>query len=385
MRAELWLSLKYLQKHKKTPAFFISILALAGIVLGVAALILVISVMSGFDREVKEKLLGFNYHMVSYFKDASSENVDVIASHDEVDSAVLYAEIQTAVRFNKQIAPVMLYAVDYNDTERQRWNKFLKNGDLSGVVLGKILYQRLGLEIGDQIEVFNPDTSKLNKFTVTGFFEVGLFDIDDMVVAIPAHSNEKFENALAEAWSVGARLKNPDKATVVKSELYTMDIEDLRYVTTWIDRNRTLFTWLRLEKIGAFIVLSFIVIVAAFNIFATQSIRVVEKTKDIGILKTIGLSRGGICLMFCLQGMVIGVLGTLLGLLCGLGLCYVVGYTDLIPLPAELYHIEHIPVLLNYNEIALICGVAFVMTFVFSIFPAIKAASFKVVDAISYE
>ena len=385
MRTEIWLSLKYLQKHKKTPAFFISYLALLGIVLGVAALILVISVMSGFDKEVKDKLLGFNYHAVSHFAEVSSLDVELIAGFEEVKNAVKYAELQTAIRYNKQIAPVLLYAIDFNEEEKTVWKSFLNDGDLSGVVLGKILFRRLDLSIGDEIEIFNPTSSKLNKFIVSGTFEVGLFDIDDMAIAMPTGLNEKYQSALKDSFVIGARLKKPDNARMFKEKLYSSDIVRLRSVVTWMDRNRTLFTWLKLEKIGAFIVLSFIIIVAAFNIFATQSIRVVEKIKDIGILKTVGMSRFSIGLMFCLQGMILGVIGTVFGLGVGLGLCYIVGYTNLIPLPAELYHIEHIPVLINWLEIGAICTVAFVMTFIFSLFPAMKAASLSVIDAVGYE
>jgi len=385
MKTELWLSLKYLQKHRKTPAFFLSVIATMGIALGVAALILVISVMSGFDQEVKSKLLGFNYHLVATFDTVGKEQVQHIAEEFGVSSAVKYAEMQTAIRYNKQIAPVMLYAIDYNQTEKQRWGKFLVRGDLSGVAIGTILQRRLGISMGDSIEMFNPSTTKLDAVKVTGIFEVGLYDADDMVILMPGDLNPAFAPALKDSWCVGARLKDPDSAQELKSDMLETHVEGLNYITTWIDRNKTLFTWLKLEKLGSYIVLSLIVLVASFNIFATQSIRVVEKTKDIGILKTIGFDHGNIGTMFCLQGMVLGTLGTFFGLVLGLAMCYVVGYTNLIPLPAELYHIDHIPVLFDKFDIAVICGIALLLSFIFSVFPALKAASMKVSDALGYE
>lgn len=387
MRAEFWLSLKYLQRHKKTPAFFISILALIGIILGVAALILVISVMSGFDKEVKDRLLGFNYHATLYYEDITDNALTYVRGISGVKEAVRYAELQTAVRFDKQIAPVIVYAIEYSNREREHWRGFLRKGDLSGAVVGSILFKKLGLTIGDDIEVFNPAISKLDKMKVTGCFDAGLYDIDDMAVLIdPAATGERFAaEALKDIWALGVRLTDPDNASEFKHRLYSDNSHGLNFVSLWSDRNRTLFTWLKLEKIGAFIILSFIVVVAAFNIFATQSIRVVEKTKDIGILNTIGFSRGSIALMFCLQGIVVGVMGTFIGLALGLGLCYIVGYTDILPLPAELYHIKHIPVLVDWHEISVVCAVAFMMTFIFSLFPALKASSLNVVDAVGYE
>lgn len=410
MRAELWLSLNYLKNHKKTPAFFISCIALLGIALGVAALILVISVMSGFDQEVKKKLLGFNYHTVAYFNDnidvqsedekeestgpqaefGLKDHLERIKQFPEVDNAVVFAETQTAIRFNKQIAATMVVSIEFNGPEKEHWETFLTRGDLDGVIVGRILAYRLGLKLGDEIELLNPTVSsklipKLDKFKVAGFFEVGLYDIDDMVIVMPAHLNERFDQNLDKSWAVGARLKDPDIAAELKYKFYQADWPQLSNVSTWIDRNKTLFTWLKLEKIGSYIILSLIILVAAFNIFATQSIRVVEKIKDIGILKTIGLRHSQVCGLFCMQGMLIGLLGTLLGMVLGLGLCYLVGYTDLIPLPAELYHIDHIPVLINWTDIGGICAIALGLSFIFSIFPALKAGSFKVVDAISYE
>jgi lipoprotein-releasing system permease protein len=385
MKTELWLSLKYLQKHRKTPAFFLSVIATLGIALGVAALILVISVMSGFDQEVKSKLLGFNYHMVASFDTVGPEQVKHMSEEFGVTSAVKYAEMQTAIRYNKQIAPVMLYAIDYTKTEKERWGKFLLRGDLTGVVIGSIMQRRLGISLGDAIELFNPVTTKLDTFTVSGIFEVGLYDADDMVIAMPADANPAYAGALKDNWSVGVRLNDPDSAQDLKADMLETHTEGMNYITTWIDRNKTLFTWLKLEKLGSYIVLSLIVLVASFNIFATQSIRVVEKTKDIGILKTIGFDNGNIGTMFCLQGMVLGTLGTFFGLVLGLAMCYVVGYTNLIPLPAELYHIDHIPVLFDMFDISVICGIALALSFVFSLFPALKAASMKVSDALGYE
>jgi lipoprotein-releasing system permease protein len=341
--------------------------------------------MSGFDREVKSKLLGFNYHLTATFDEVGKKEVKHIAEEFGVMSAVKYAEMQTAIRFDKQIAPVMLYAIDYNDAETARWSKFLLRGDLSGMVMGSILQRRLGISLGDTVEMFNPATSKLDTFKVSGTFEVGLYDADDMVVLIPAEVNPAFAQALKDNWYVGARLQDPDAAQELKSDMLASRTEGLNYVTTWIDRNRTLFTWLKLEKLGSYIVLSLIVLVAAFNIFATQSIRVVEKTKDIGILKTIGFDHGSIGTMFCLQGMVLGTVGTFFGLVLGLAMCYVVGFTDLIPLPAELYHIDHIPVLFDVFDISVICGIALALAFVFSVFPALKAASMKTCDALGYE
>jgi lipoprotein-releasing system permease protein len=385
MRPELWLSAKYLRRHKRTPAFFISLVAMLGVAIGVAVLIVVLSVMNGFDRHLKEKLLGFNYHVNAYTSGADQMLAERIDDMDGVSNAVLIAQIQTAVRHEKLIAPAVLTGISYNEQEREYWQDYLVEGDLNGLVLGRILMERLGLKIGDTIGIFDPDTLKPVEYPIAGYFEVGLYDLDNTVLALPLEGNLKFFEKVPDSWAVGVRLYDPSTAPQFKRNLYSADMDGVEFVRTWYEQNRTLFGALELERLVMFIILSFIILVASFNIFATQTVRVVEKIKDVGILKTIGLNSNGIGLMFCLQGMLIGTLGIALGLGIGIGLCYLIQYTDVVKLPAEIYYIDRLPVLVRFSDVAYICAVALGMSFLFSIIPALKAASIKEVDALKYE
>jgi len=385
MRPELWLSAKYLRRHKRTPAFFISLVAMLGVAIGVAVLIVVLSVMNGFDRHLKEKLLGFNYHINAYTVGADQMLAERIDDMDGVRNAVQIAQVQTAVRHEKLIAPAVLTGISYNEQEREYWQRYLAEGDLNGLVIGRVLMERLGVGIGDTIGIFDPETLKPVEYPISGYFEVGLYDLDNTVLALPLEGNRKFFEKVPDAWAVGVRLYDPATAPQIKRDLYHADMDGVEFVRTWYEQNRTLFGALELERLVMFIILSFIILVASFNIFATQTVRVVEKIKDIGILKTIGLNSNGIGLMFCLQGMLIGTLGIVLGLGFGIGLCYLIQYTDIIKLPPEIYYIDRLPVLVRFSDVAYICAVALGMSFVFSVVPALKAASIKEVDALKYE
>ena len=157
------------------------------------------------------------------------------------------------------------------------------------------------------------------------------------------------------------------------------------FAVTWMESNKVLFSALQLEKLTMFIILSLIIVVACFNIFATLTVRVVEKTKDIGVLKALGFTRRNILGIFSFQGLLLGVIGTSFGTGLGLGVCYLLDKYHFIQLPQEIYYIEYLPIAINYPDIALIVSIGFLLSYLFSLLPAMRAAKFLPSEALRYE
>jgi len=389
MKLELWLGLKYLHRNKESQLSFVSMVSILGICIGVASLIIVISVMNGFDKNLKEKLLGFNYHVVAYLNSNNTDSISKISSVDGVENAVIFSQIQTILKKDKLMSAVYLNSIDFNDKERGVWSEYLKEGGLNGLIIGAPLLRQLGINLGEEVEIFNPSTLKPSRFKVTGVFEVGLYDFDNHFIAIPLQKSKKFHDKLADTvWTIGVRIKQPENASEVRRKIRKLNIENINFIYTWFDYNEALFSAIKLEKMVMFIILSVIILVAAFNIFSTQTIRVVEKIKDVGILKSIGINAKGIGLIFCFQGIFIGIAGITLGIISGLGICSILKETNFVKLPpliTRIYNIDYLPVLIDYNDIFYISSVALIMSFLFSLFPAIKASSIREVEALKYE
>ena len=389
MKTEIWLSFKYLYKNKETQLSFVGFVSVLGICIGVASLIIVISVMNGFDKNLKEKLLGFNYHIVAYLDSNSTDSISRISSLEDVENAVLFSQVQTILKKGKIMSAVYLNSIDFNEKEKRLWSKYLKEGSLGGLIIGRPLFRQLGINLGEEVEVFNPNTLKPLKLKVSGIFEVGLYDFDNHFIAIPMQESKMFlDKSSNTVWTIGIRIRKPENASVIRQKIRKINTEDINLIYTWFDYNKALFSAIQLEKIVMFIILSVIILVASFNIFSTQTIRVVEKIKDVGILKSIGINSRGIGLIFCLQGIFIGMAGVIVGLVSGLGICAILKKTNLVKLPSlitQIYNIDYLPVLVNYKDIVYICFTALIMSLLFSLFPALKASSIKEVQALKYE
>ncbi len=215
-----------------------------------------------------------------------------------------------------------------------------------------------------------------------GFFKVGLYDIDNnYIIADLEKAKSLSPNYLL---FLGVRVEDPFKAREIKNRISSRFGKGV-FVTTWMESNKVLFAALQLEKVVMFIILSLIVIVAAFNIFSTLTVRVVEKTKDIGILKSLGFTRSHIRAIFSLQGLLLGVIGTLAGAVLGLGLCWLLKNYPFIKLPQEIYYIETLPIAINYRDIGFIVLMGMCLSYIFSLLPAIRAAKLLPSDALRYE
>ncbi|MDD3296833.1 MAG: ABC transporter permease [Candidatus Omnitrophica bacterium] len=385
MKTELHLAQRYLFRGKARHISFIGIVSCLGIGLGVATLIIVISVMNGFDRDLTSTLMKFNPHITvesgTDFK--LSEVEDKVQGYAGVESASIFLQTQVFGVFENSIVPLVVKGIDFdNKKEQGSFSLYVKEDKgAGGFFIGEGLKRRF--LIRDELE-FYPLEKKLKSRTgkVRGVFKVGLYDIDNnyLVMDLSA-ARELSPNYLI---FLGARIKDPFQAPEIKKRILN-DFGPQVYVSTWMESNQALFSALKLEKLTMFVILSLIILVAAFNIFATLTVKVVEKTKDIGILKSLGFSQRRILAIFSLQGALLGFIGTVFGAALGLGLCFVLKESRFIRLPQEIYYIEYLPVAMNYKDIVLIVLVGFILAYISSLFPAVRAARLSPSEALRYE
>lgn len=385
MIPELFLARRYLFRGKARHISFIGVVSCLGIALGVATLIIVISVMNGFDRDLMDRLMRFNQHLTVEGLDSEqlSRIEEEVETWEEVEAASISLQTQVFAKFDKLLLPLVVKGVDFNDQEESQiiYQYITKETASEGFFIGEGLKRRFF--ILDKIE-FYPLKKKLQlqEGAVRGTFKVGLYDIDNnYLITDLERAKSLSSNYLL---FLGVRISDPYKAAKIKKKILAKFDQDV-FVSTWMETNQIFFSALKLEKLVMFIILSLIILVAAFNIFATLTVGVVEKTKDIGILKSLGFTRKRIARIFSLQGLLLGFVGTLSGAVLGLGVCLGLERFPFIKLPQEIYYIEYLPMAINYRDIGLIILVGIVLSFIFSLLPAIKAARLQPSEALRYE
>lgn len=352
--------------------------------MGVCSLIVVLSVMSGFDQNLKEKLLGFNFH-INAIADSKKLDYEKVNSTRGVTDSVLFSRVHTAARNNEIIYPVVVKGIEFSAKEKKLWNKYLKKGAFNKLAIGKRLADQLGLKVGDELEIFNPQTFKPTAFQISGIFNFGIYDMDSRFVVSSFSYLEDFFKKNKAINYLGIRTDNIYSAEEIAERIIRKDLENLSFVRTWVDMNKSLFSALKLEKITMFIILSLIIFVASFNIFTTQTVNVVEKIKDIGILKSLGLSKIKIGFLFCIQGIILGIAGIIIGSGAGIGISVLLDKYRFIKLPPQIYYVDYLPVLIDYKDVSAICAIAFIMVVIFSLFPGLRAAKTDITRALRYE
>lgn len=385
MIPELFLARRYLFRGKARHISFIGIVSCLGIALGVATLIVVISVMNGFDRDLTDRLMRFNQHLTIECLDQEQlpEIEKELETWEDVETASISLQTQVFAKFNDLVLPLAVKGVDFQDKEESRmlYQYIIRETASEGFFVGEGLRRRFF--ILDRIE-FYPLKKKLQlqEGVVRGSFKVGLYDIDNnYLITDLERAKSLSSNYLL---FLGVRISDPYKVFQIKKRILAEFDQDV-FVSTWIESNQVFFSALQLEKLVMFIILSLIILVAAFNIFATLTVGVVEKTKDIGILKSLGFTRKRISRIFSLQGLLLGFIGTLSGAVLGLGLCIVLEKFPFIKLPQEIYYIEYLPMAINYRDIGLIVLVGIALSFIFSLLPAMRAARLQPSEALRYE
>ena len=406
-KLEKEVTLRYLKTRKKDGFLnIISIFSFVGISLGVAVLIIVMSVMNGFRTELVEKIIGFNAHAVvkPYDQPINKENLKN-KELKTLSNKLLFSNSSEGVLINKDYTKgLQLRGYTTNGFEKLdivKNQNFYGNGKLISkhISIGKELSINFNINIGDKVLIMSPsgvqtivgNLPKQETYIVDSIFDSGLADFDQNIAFINIKDLENLFDLDESERFLEIYLKNPKKIGFAKKKL--KEIFNKEYIYTWSDLNKSLFSALKVERNVMFIILSLIIIVAAFNIISGLTILVKNKTKEIAILKSIGVQNKSIAKIFFMVGFLIGSTATLFGILVGvLFSIYIENIRQLLSnifnislFPEEIYFLSKMPSEINIYSIFLIAICSIIITSIVSIYPAIKASKLDPVKALKYE
>ena len=390
---------------------FISMISMSGIALGVAALIVVLSVMNGFQRDVRDRMLSVLAHVEIFSPQGALPNWQQTSSealhNPEVLAAAPYVEAQALLTRNDAVSGVLLRGVEPAlEAHVSDIASDMKSGQLAdlkpgefGIVLGGDLAANLGVTTGDKITLVAPQGTitpagmlpRLKQFTVTGVFESGHYEYDSSLALIDMTDAEALFRMSAPT-GVRLRLKDMQQAPQVAKQLSHTLSGDL-YIRDWTQQNKTWFSAVQIEKRMMFIILALIIAVAAFNLVSSLVMTVTDKQADIAILRTLGAQPGSIMKIFVIQGMTIGLIGTLLGV--ALGSLIAAEIPVVVPmiehlfgvqfLPPSVYFINELPSDLEAGDVLRIGLMAFVLSSLATLYPSWRAAKVRPAEALRYE
>ena len=384
MLTEIYLARRYIFRGKSRHISFIGVISCLGVAVGVAALIIAFSIVNGIDGGLMKRIMRFQDHLII----DSFQNQDLTAAKKElntwndVEAAYFSLNTQVFAKFNEVIVPLAVRGMVFSDPEAKNLFYQYVEGEnyQEGFFVGEGL--RNQFFITDTIEFYPLEKKlKLQTAKVRGVFKVGLYDIDNYYLI--GDINEI--KALSPNYSLflGVKLKDPYKADQVKAKIEK--IYPNLMVNSWIESNSALFATLKLEQLALFIILGLIILGASFNIFSALTVKVVEKTKDIGVLRALGFRKGKVRDIFTLGGLMIGTLGVGLGTLLGLGTCWLLTKYPVIKIPADVFGTEYLPLVVSYRDVLAIVVVGLIISFVSSFLPALRASGLKIAEALRYE
>lgn len=422
---ELFISLRYLRaRRKQVFVSIITFISIAGIFLGVAALIIVLAVMNGFEKDLRDKILGVNSHIVVMDYSGAMRNyrqvMTDLATIPGVVASTPFIYSQAMLKNKDATTGIVLRGLSTKNATRVVNIGKIKEGSLNrlegekkttqgfkpesasrpGIIIGRELAKNLGLFLNDPVFVISPSgistpmgmTPRMRAYSVAGIFESGFYEYDSTMAYISLEECQNFLN-MGDAVT-GIELKVDD---IYKADKIAKLIEEklgFRYwARNWMEMNKNLFSALRLEKRVMFIILSLIVLVAAFNIISALIMIVMEKNKDIAILKTMGATRESIMKIFILQGIIVGAIGTSFGTLAGLAVAlnlekisqFIEKLFGFKILPGDVYYLSELPSQVNYGDVAAIIIGTLLISFLATIYPSWRASRLDPAEALRYE
>jgi len=425
MSYEFFINLRYLRaKRKQVFVSIITFISIAGIFLGVAALIIVLAVMNGFETDLRDKILGINSHIVLMEYQGVMKNYPEVKRQVQAVPGVVattpFIYSQAMLKSENSVSGVVLRGLSLKDAfgvidlgrmqagsvqalaEPERRNG-AAGGDAEappGIVVGKELAKNLGLILHDPVYIITPMgistpmgfVPRMKKFVVVGIFDSGFYEYDSTLAYVSLKDSQAFLN-MGDAVS-GLEIKVDD---IYRADAIARTIEKkLGYpywARHWMEMNKNLFSALRLEKRVMFIILSLIVLVAAFNIISTLIMVVMEKNKDIAVLKSMGATSGSIMKIFVFQGLTIGTIGTALGTIGGLALAHNLSRLSVFIeklfgfkiLPGDVYYLNELPSRVDYTDVAIIVAGSILISFLSTLYPSRRAARLDPAEALRNE
>jgi lipoprotein-releasing system permease protein len=408
MQFEAFLAIRYL-KAKRKQAFIsvITLISVVGVMMGVMALIVVLSVMNGFREDLMGKILGVNSPLVILsYEGAFSDYGKIAKEADTVEGVVAttpFIYSQVMVRGQGSVSGAVLRGIDTATAGNViAIDRMIKRGSLQsldtlhdglpGIIMGKELAKMLGVQPGDTVTLVSPmgkltpvgRVPESRSFKITGIFDSGMYEYDATMVYISLKEAQDFIGFDDKATGVEAKVTDIYKANQVSAAV-TRKLGYPYWAKDWKQMNRSLVSALKLEKIAMFVILIMIVLVGALNIISTLVMVVMEKNRDVAILRAMGATQKSIMTVFMLQGLLVGVVGTLVGLASGLGLCELLAKYKFIELPSDVYYISTLPVRVEMWDVVLVIAAAMVISFLATLYPSWHASRLNPVESLRYE
>jgi len=407
MSFERFVSFRYLRaKRKQKFISLISVISMLGVVVGVMALIVVLSVYTGFTEGLRDQIIGINAHiLVQQFGGTISSPKRLKKEVEAVDGVVAatpYIYGQALVTSGTSSTGIVLRGIDPESASKVinldskmvsgTLNDLARTTELPAIILGKELARQLRVGAGWKIRLISPNglltpmgiLPKVRTCLVSGIFETGMYEYDSTMGFVSLQTAREITGMDQGVHGLEVRVADVDRAGLTAAAL-RKQLGPGYSIRDWMQINRNLFAALKLEKIGIFIALDLIILVAALNIISALVMVVMEKTRDIAILKSMGATTGSIMRIFFYQGAVIGLSGTTLGVISGLGLCALLKRYKIIELPSNVYPMSTMPVKVVPMDVTIIAISAILITLAATLYPSWKASKIRPADALTYE
>ena len=405
MSFETFFSLRYLKAKRKQG--FISVItgiSILGITIGVMSLIVVLAVMNGFREDLMKKILGVNSHLLILSYNAGIKDRKAVMEKalkvDGVLSATPFIYSEVMVKHAGNISGAILRGLDPSTVgDVININSMLKKGSIDvlntssqGIIIGSELSKQIGALSGDFITLVSPigkltplgRVANEETFQITAIFESGMYEYDSKMIFLSLPDAQDFLSLGDEVTGIELKVNDIHKSDTI-GKIVQEDLGYPYWTKDWKMMNKSLFSALKLEKVTMFIILIMIVLVGALNIISSLVMLVMEKTRDIAILRTMGASSKSIMSIFIFQGLFVGLIGTFLGLISGSFLCQLLARYKFIKLPPDVYYITTLPVRMEWMDVASIAVAAIVISFLATIYPSWQASKVNPVEALRYE
>ena len=398
----------FYQKQEKIFSL-ITVFSFLGIALGVATLIIVMSVMNGFREELTKKILNINGHLkIQTFVNVSNSNINIKEKIEKnivnIKTHAVYTS-QGLINAKNFTTGILMKGVDYsffkdrqilNDLNDKQEDLFMQD---KGIIIGKKLAEKLRLNLGDYVKIISSKSYETllgnipreATFKIIGFFEIGMYEYDTSLVFFPLKLMQKYLNK-TQLDHYEILVNDFDNLDNIKKKISNL-IPEYFKIFDWRQLNPSLFNAIEVERNVMFIILTLIIIVAAFNLISSMMILVSTKTKDIGILRVLGVSRFQLLKIFIINGLLIGFFGTLSGLILGLLFCFYINeiknFVEIFSgnelFSEEIYFFSQLPIIIDFEQILTISILALVLSFFATIYPSIKASKVEPINLIKWE